>query len=67
MVEFSRSYLNKGHLSMMWKDVAFNYTYFIWFEDVNCMPMKPKDVPNFLTNTLQPQLQVGVLAGDFYQ
>lgn len=67
MVELSRSYMNKGHLSMMWKDVAFNYTYFLWFEDLNGMPIKPKEIPNFAVNSTKPQFQVGILSGDFYQ
>uniref|UniRef100_A0A336LSK3 CSON015331 protein n=1 Tax=Culicoides sonorensis TaxID=179676 RepID=A0A336LSK3_CULSO len=67
MVEFSRQYLNKGHLNMMWKDVAFHYTYFMWFEDMNGMAIKPKDIPNFSVVSLKPQLSVGILSGDYYQ
>lgn len=67
MVEFSRQYLNEGNLNIMWKDVAFNYTYFMWFEDQNGMAIKPKTVPNFSLVSLKPQLHVGILSGDYYQ
>jgi len=33
MVEESRMHLQEGHLSIMWKDITFNYSYFLWFED----------------------------------
>ncbi|XP_018044334.1 PREDICTED: uncharacterized protein LOC108684498 [Atta colombica] len=33
MVEQSRMHLQEGHLSVMWKDTTFNYSYFLWFED----------------------------------
>lgn len=26
-------HLQEGHLSVMWKDTIFNYSYFLWFED----------------------------------
>lgn len=34
MVEFSRTHLQEGHLAIMWKDTAFNYAYYLWFEDM---------------------------------
>lgn len=67
MVEFSKQYLNKGHLNMMWKDIAFNYTFFMWFEDQNGMAIKPKNVPNLSLVSLKPQIHVGILSGDYYQ
>ncbi|XP_020815082.1 Hermansky-Pudlak syndrome 1 protein homolog [Drosophila serrata] len=33
MVEIARSYLKKGQTTVMWKDKAFHYSYFLWFED----------------------------------
>jgi len=33
MVTFSREHMQQGHFSLMWKDSAFNYAYFLWFED----------------------------------
>ena len=69
MVELSRAYLTKGHTSVMWKDTAFNYSYFLWFEDQNGIPLKPKILENQLTNSyaIKPQYEPGVLCGDYYQ
>lgn len=33
MVEQTRTHLQEGHFSIMWKDCTFNYAYFLWFED----------------------------------
>lgn len=33
MVDNSRTHLQEGHFSVMWKDTTFNYAYFLWFED----------------------------------
>ncbi|KAI8038602.1 hypothetical protein M5D96_008510 [Drosophila gunungcola] len=33
MVEIARSYLKKGQTTVIWKDKAFHYSYFLWFED----------------------------------
>lgn len=35
MVEFSRLHLQEGHLAIMWRDTAFNYAYYLWFEDIS--------------------------------
>lgn len=68
MVEFARSYLQRGHLSAMWKDTAFNYSYFLWFEDASGNALKPKELPNSSTaSTIKPQVVSGTLSGEFYQ
>ncbi|KAH8271491.1 hypothetical protein KR018_000399 [Drosophila ironensis] len=33
MVDIARSYLKKGQTTVIWKDRAFHYSYFLWFED----------------------------------
>lgn len=35
MLEFARSHLQEGHTYLMWKDTVFNYSYFLWFEDIS--------------------------------
>ncbi|CAD7088595.1 unnamed protein product [Hermetia illucens] len=69
MVEFTRSYLTRGHMSLMWKDTTFNYSYFLWFEDQNGAPIKPKDLPNYNApnSAVRPQFEPGILGGDYYQ
>lgn len=68
MVEKSRFYIQKGHLSMIWQDDAFYYSYFLWFEDNNGTQLKPKELPNGISGTIvKPQVVPGVLAGEFYQ
>ncbi|XP_062698219.1 BLOC-3 complex member HPS1 [Aedes albopictus] len=67
MVELSRTYLHKGHMSMIWKDVTFSYGYFLWFEDANGTALKPKEFPDFSTISTKPQLIAGILSGDYYQ
>lgn len=67
MVDISRSYLQKGHMAMMWKDFAFNYSYFLWFEDISGAPIKPKEMPNISASTVKSLLQPGIMAGDYYQ
>lgn len=64
MINFSRIHLQEGHLSIMWKDVTFNYTYFLWFEDVSGAPLKPVIFPRNATKALPLP---GILCGDFYQ
>lgn len=68
MVQLCRSYLSKGHTSIMWKDNAFNYSYFLWFEDQNGITIKPKDTENFFTSTtnIKPKSEPGILTGDYY-
>lgn len=68
MVEFSRTYLQRGHMSVMWKDTAFSYSYFLWFEDNAGNPLKPKELPNSSTlSSIKPQVVPGILSGEFYQ
>ncbi|XP_065092961.1 BLOC-3 complex member HPS1 [Ochlerotatus camptorhynchus] len=67
MVELSRTYLHKGHMSMIWKDVTFSYGYFLWFEDANGTALKPKEFPDFSAISTKPQLIAGILSGDYYQ
>lgn len=78
MIQFSRSYLRKGVMSIMWKDSSFNYSYFLWFEDNNGGSLKPKELPNTNSINLTTNMigsttsrvqnyQPGLLAGDLYQ
>ncbi|XP_055595934.1 BLOC-3 complex member HPS1 isoform X2 [Uranotaenia lowii] len=67
MVELSRTYLHKGHMSMIWKDVTFSYGYFLWFEDPNGTALKPKEIPDLSAISTKPQLIAGILAGDYYR
>lgn len=68
MVEMSRSYVQKGHLSIIWQDDAFYYSYFLWFEDNHGTQLKPKEMPNTTSGTIiKPQVVPGILAGEFYQ
>ncbi|XP_065203084.1 uncharacterized protein HPS1 [Planococcus citri] len=63
MVKFAWSHLQEGRTALMWKDSIFNYSHFLWFEDVSGTPLKPKISPTAVVKTL-PQL--GYLHGDFY-
>jgi Hermansky-Pudlak syndrome 1 protein len=67
MLEMSRTFLQRGHMAMMWKDVAFNYSYFLWFEDLNGTSLKPKELPNYASTNVKPTLHAGILAGEYYQ
>lgn len=68
MVQMSRSYLQRGHLSLIWQDAGFYYSYFLWFEDANGTQLKPKELPNITTgNAIKPDVVPGVIAGEFYQ
>lgn len=64
MIEFTRNHLQEGHLSIMWKDTTFNYSYFLWFEDTSGAALKPSVFPS---NTSRVLPQPGILCGDFYQ
>lgn len=64
MVEFARSHLSKGHMSLMWKDTTFNYAYFLWFEDSSSNPLKLGD---FDENILDGLPLPGILCDDFYR
>ncbi|CAL4180645.1 unnamed protein product, partial [Meganyctiphanes norvegica] len=63
MVEFARSHLSQGHLSLMWKDTSFNYAYFLWFEDLSGNPLKPSPLEDEATQLLPIP---GLLSQDFY-
>lgn len=65
MVTLSRSYLAKGYFSMAWKDIGFNYTYFLWFEDLNGTRLKPKETI-LQSNLNKPRIPVGVTSGNYY-
>uniref|UniRef100_A0AAG5DLD3 FUZ/MON1/HPS1 first Longin domain-containing protein n=1 Tax=Anopheles atroparvus TaxID=41427 RepID=A0AAG5DLD3_ANOAO len=69
MVDFSRTYLDKGYMSMIWKDVTFSYAYFIWFEDEHGTTLKPNEPPIHGAGlpATKPSLIAGILAGDYYQ
>uniref|UniRef100_A0A182MXI0 FUZ/MON1/HPS1 third Longin domain-containing protein n=1 Tax=Anopheles dirus TaxID=7168 RepID=A0A182MXI0_9DIPT len=69
MVDFSRNYLDKGYMSMIWKDVTFSYAYFLWFEDEHGTTLKPNEPPNHgsVLPATKPSLIAGILAGDYYQ
>ncbi|XP_029156975.1 Hermansky-Pudlak syndrome 1 protein homolog isoform X1 [Nylanderia fulva] len=65
MVEQSRMHLQKGHLSVMWKDTTFNYSYFLWFEDnSSCSPPKCKVYLNYVMKIFPVP---GILCGDYYR
>ncbi|XP_064083224.1 BLOC-3 complex member HPS1-like [Macrobrachium nipponense] len=64
MVEFARSHLSKGHLSLMWKDTTFSYAYFLWFEDSSGNPLKPGEIEEGIQEMLPLP---GVLCEDFYR
>ena len=64
MVEFARSHLAKGHLSLMWKDTTFSYAYFLWFEDSSGNPLKPGELEEGVNESLPLP---GVLCKDFYR
>lgn len=63
MINFSRTHLEAGHLSIIWKDTTFSYAYFLWFEDTSGSPLKPTIFP---THASKPLPQPGILSGDFY-
>lgn len=64
MVDYSRSHLQDGHLSIMWKDTTFNYSYFLWFEKPSGSPLKPKIYPTTAIKNFPPP---GILIEDFYR
>ncbi|KAJ8985700.1 hypothetical protein NQ317_014349 [Molorchus minor] len=61
MINFAKTHLQEGTMSLMWKDTTFNYAYFLWFEDNSGAPLKPSVFPN---STLPLP---GILYEDFYQ
>ncbi|KAI4458729.1 hermansky-pudlak syndrome protein 1 [Holotrichia oblita] len=64
MINFSRTHLEEGHLSIIWKDTTFSYAYFLWFEDTSGSAVKPTIFP---THASKPLPQPGILSGDFYE
>ncbi|KAL7292162.1 hypothetical protein TKK_0014119 [Trichogramma kaykai] len=64
MVEQSRVHLQEGHMTVMWKDTTFNYSYFLWFEDDSGTPLKCKTIFNHVTKNLPPP---GIICGDYYR
>ncbi|KAL0107911.1 hypothetical protein PUN28_014880 [Cardiocondyla obscurior] len=65
MVEQSRMHLQEGHLSVMWKDTTFNYSYFLWFEDNSgSSPPKCKVYLNYVMKNFPVP---GILCGDYYR
>ncbi|OXA60249.1 Hermansky-Pudlak syndrome 1 protein homolog isoform X2 [Folsomia candida] len=63
MVKFARDHMQQGHFSLMWKDGAFNYAYFLWFEDNSGTSIRPKQPAMPWENYPLP----GIMSGDFYQ
>lgn len=63
MINFSRNYIQEGHLSVIWKDTTFSYGYFLWFEDSSGATLKPKVFPTKSSRSLP---QPGILCCDFY-
>ncbi|XP_012287856.1 Hermansky-Pudlak syndrome 1 protein homolog isoform X2 [Orussus abietinus] len=64
MVDQSRTHLQEGILSVMWKDTTFNYAYFLWFEDSSGSPLKCKTYMNHLIKNFPVP---GILCGDYYR
>jgi len=64
MVNFAREHMQQGHFSLMWKDNAFNYAYFLWFEDPSSQPIRAKHVHGL---PLETYPLPGILCGDFYK
>ncbi|ODM97047.1 Hermansky-Pudlak syndrome 1 protein [Orchesella cincta] len=63
MVKFAREHMQQGHFSLMWKDTAFNYAYFLWFEDMTATPIRGKQLAMPWEGYPMP----GILCGDFYK
>ncbi|XP_032678841.1 Hermansky-Pudlak syndrome 1 protein homolog isoform X2 [Odontomachus brunneus] len=65
MVEQSRMHLQEGHLSVMWKDTIFNYSYFLWFEDSS--GWSPPKCKVYLNHVMKNFPVPGILCGDYYR
>ncbi|XP_011150672.1 Hermansky-Pudlak syndrome 1 protein homolog isoform X2 [Harpegnathos saltator] len=65
MVEQSRMHLQEGHLSVMWKDTIFNYSYFLWFEDNS--GWSPPKCKVYLNHVMKNFPVPGILCGDYYR
>lgn len=63
MVETSRSNLQEGHLSSMWKDGGLHYAHLLWFEDMNGGPLKPRTLSAQMLRALPPP---NTLPEDYY-
>lgn len=63
MVEFAWSHLKEGYTNVMWKDTIFNYSYFLWFEDVSGTPLKPKNSPSSVVKSFPIP---GIINEDFF-
>lgn len=63
MVEKSRSNLQEGHLSSMWKDGALHYAHLVWFEDLSGGPLKPRPLSVQALRALPPP---NTLPEDYY-
>ncbi|XP_023213307.1 Hermansky-Pudlak syndrome 1 protein homolog [Centruroides sculpturatus] len=61
MVDFSYEYLESNHLSAMWREENYCFSYFLWFEDANGKILKPAETKS------KYQLLPGILCGDFYE
>ncbi|XP_068144815.1 LOW QUALITY PROTEIN: BLOC-3 complex member HPS1 [Drosophila tropicalis] len=77
MVEMTRSYLKRGQTTVIWKDKAFHYSYFLWFEDQSggggILKSSLDLQTHFLTSSNQPmngslkqQAEPGALTVDYY-
>lgn len=66
MVETTREYFKNGQTSFIWKDFAFCYSYFLWFEDGNGQPLKPRDQSKTLS-PVKTSCPPGILSDDYYQ
>lgn len=65
MINFAQNHLQEGNnMSLMWKDTTYNYAYFLWFEDVSGMPLKPTVFP--IANAAKILPLPGLLGDDFY-
>lgn len=64
MVRFARDHMQQGHFSIMWKDSAFNYAYFLWFEDATGQAIRPKQPPALPWDGYPLP---GIMCGDFYK
>lgn len=65
MIESSRSYLQNGQTTVIWKDFGFSYLYSLWFEDSNGQILKPKDQAGVLAS--KSGLVPGMISQDYYQ
>ncbi|CAG7718726.1 unnamed protein product [Allacma fusca] len=67
MVKFAREHMQEGHFSLMWKDSAFNFAYFLWFEDQSGVSVRAKNSPSLPWDNYSPSTLPGIMCGDFYR